>query len=156
MADMVIRGAERFATLSRALRQLGDKELRRELYAGINRSAKPLTEQVKASTDQFLPTRYAAVLSRSLKVKTRRRAGRDPAIYLVATARSAGGATRDIRSLNRGRLRHPLFGNRRWWYNQRVRPDWWNDPLLRGAPAVRDELLRVMEDVARKVVQRIR
>jgi hypothetical protein len=151
-ADITVRGAEKLRILSRALREVGDKELQKELYRGLNRAVKPLREEVKASIDQFLPARYAVELRRDLKVTTRRRtASRNPAIFLVGRAKN-----RDVASLNRGRLRHPLYGNRGHWFNQRVRRDWWTLPLTRGAPEVRRELERSLDEVAKKVARRVR
>lgn len=151
-----VEGADKLAVVARALRDVGDKELRRELYRGLNRAVKPLTADVKAATPDYLPKRYARELSKSLRVKTRRRAGgRNPAIFLVGSAKTPRGKDRDLSSLNRGRLRHPLFGNRRFWYDQPVRKDWWTDPLIQGAPEVREEIVRVLDDVARQLVRRI-
>jgi hypothetical protein len=150
--DVSIRGAEKLAILSRALKDVGDKELRRELYAGLNRSVRPLREDVRASAPFFLPARYALELRHDLKVTTRRRTGgRNPAIFLLGRAKQ-----RDVRSLNRGRLRHPLYGNRKYWYTTRIRPGFWTVPLARGAPQVRRELERTLNEVAEKVVRRIR
>jgi hypothetical protein len=143
-----VTGAEQFASLARALKEAGNKDLRAELYKGINRSVRPLRQAVKAEIPRRLPRRYGAVLARDLSVRTRRRPMRDPAIYLLGTAKN-----RDVRSLNRGRLRHPLFGNREHWFDQRVSSRWWEDPLSREAPAVRQELVRVMDEVAQKIAR---
>lgn len=150
-ADIRIVGAEKLHILARGLRQIGDKDLSHEFYAGLNRTVKPLTASVKASTPQFLPARYATVLAADLRVRPRRRTGgRNPAIYLMGTAKK-----RDIRSLNRGRLRHPLYGNRGHWYDQQIKPRWWDEPLLAEALLVRRELMRVLDEMAVKVARRI-
>jgi hypothetical protein len=155
VAELRIEGADKFGKLARALRQAGDKELRSELYRGINRSVKPLTERVKSEAPKFLPRRYAVELAKSLRVKTRRRAGRNPAIYLVGRAKTPGGKDRDLASLNRGRLRHPLYGNRHYWYDQEVSPNWWTDPLFSGAEDVRKEVVKVIDEVAVKLAKKI-
>lgn len=153
VADITIRGANKLAILARALREAGDKELQRELYAGLNRAVKPLRQDVKnpASIGDFLPARYAQVLARDLKVTARRRTGgRWPTLFLLAQAKN-----RDIASLNRGRLRHPLWGNRKFWYNTRARRGWWEIPLVRDAPEVRRELERTLDDLAKKIARRV-
>jgi hypothetical protein len=155
-AELRIEGAAKFGTLAKALKQAGDKELRKELYAGINRAVKPLSESVKVETKNYLPRRYAFELAKSLKVKARRRAGRDPSVRLVGQAKTPRGKERDLRSLNRGRLRHPLYGNRGYWYNQEVPPNWWDDPLLEGVEPVREELVNVLEDIAHKLEQKMK
>lgn len=155
MGDFEVRGAEKFEKVAKALKQAGDKELRKELYAGINRAAKPMTKNVKDSTPKYLPRRYALELSKTVKISVRRRgAGRNPAVYLVAKAKTSTGKDRDLASLNRGRLRHPLFGNRKHWYDQRVRPDWWTDPLLESAPQARKEIVKAIDGVARKLARK--
>lgn len=151
MVDIQIRGAEKLNRLTRALWAAGEKELRVEMYRGLNRSVKPLSREVKDSTAAFLPGTYAAEISRDLSIKTRRRAtGANPAIYLVGTAKK-----HRIAALDSGRLRHPLFGNRRYWYSQQIRPGFWTRPLEHGAPRIRRELVRVLDDVARKLARRI-
>lgn len=154
-AELRIEGADKFGTLAKALRRYGEKELRKELYAGINRAVKPLTESVKAETKNFLPRRYAFELSKSLKVRARRRAGQNPAVYLVGRAKTPKGKERDLASLNRGRLRHPLYGDRRYWYDQEVSPNWWDDPLLQGAELVREEIVGVLDEIVQKVAKKL-
>ena len=97
----------------------------------------------------------APELSKSLSVSQRRRAGRDPAIYLVGSAKTKGGKERDLRSLNRGRLRHPLFGDREHWFNQSVHPGWWDEPIEDGVDDIRRELENVLDDIARKIAQKL-
>lgn len=154
-AELRVEGADKFGKLAKALRDLGDKELRTELYRGINRAVKPLTESVKKETPSFLPRRYAFELAKSLRVRARRRAGRDPAVYLVAKAKTSRGKERDLASLNRGRLRHPLYGNRRYWFDQDVSPNWWDDPLLEGAEQVREEIVNVLDEIGQRLEKKI-
>ena len=59
----------------------------------------------------------------------------------------------DLYSLDRGELRHPLFGDREHWYDQQVPAGWWSKSLNRAADSgvVRRELLRGLDEVARKL-----
>lgn len=155
VVELSVRGADKFGALAKALRAAGDKELKKELYRGINRAVKPLTEDVKRGTPKYLPRRYAFELAKSLKVRARRRAGRDPSVRLVGQAKTPRGKDRDLASLNRGRLRHPLYGNRRYWYDQDVSPNWWDDPLFEGVGAVREEIVRVIDEVGDKIAKKL-
>jgi hypothetical protein len=147
-----VEGADKLRVVARALKDLGDKELRREFYAGMNRAVKPLTASVKQRLPERLPARYAALLRADLRVTTRRRTGgRNPAVFLLGKAKN-----RDIRSLNRGRLRHPLYGDREHWYDQPVQKGWWDQVLEDGAPMVRKEMVRVLDEVADQIVQKIK
>ena len=149
VVDIKVTGADEFGILARRLKEAGDKELRKELYAGINRAVKPLRADVKAAAGDYLPKRggYADLIASELKVSSRKRAvGQNPAIYLLGKA-----GKRDVSSVNRGRLRHPLFGNRRHWYNTRVTPGFWTKTLAADAPMVRVELVEAIRRVARKI-----
>lgn len=149
--DVKVTGAEEFGILARRLKEAGAKDLQKELYAAINRSARPLTQKMKLSTDTYLPGRYAAELSASLRVSTSKLSGRNPAVRLKAAAKTPSGKPRNLVALNRGRLRHPLYGNRRHWFNQAVRPRFYDEPLEQGAPRVRAELVEAIQKVARKI-----
>lgn len=149
--EVKITGGAELRRLSRQLRVLGDKELSRELYRGLNRSVKPLTQRVKDYMPRHLPDRYAEELAKTLKVRAYRRMGRDPRIDLIGKAKTKRGKERDLSSLNRGRLRHPLYGNRKHWFDQKVRPDWWTHPMISYAPYARKEIELVMGDVKRKL-----
>lgn len=74
------------------------------------------------------------------------RSGKDPAIRLSVQKRG-----HDLAALNRGRLRHPLYGNRRHWYLQQIRAGWFGEAMTGLAPGVRRDLVDVMDDVARRL-----
>jgi hypothetical protein len=151
-ADFEVRGADDLAKLGRRLKEAGDKELRRELLRGLNRAVKPLTQEVKDSLDEFLPDNYAAELGPSVKVQTRKRVGgRNPSVSMVGRAQTRDGKPRNLDALNRGRLRHPLYGNRAHWFEQAVDPGWWEKPLTAASPLVRLEIERVINSVNAKL-----
>jgi hypothetical protein len=51
----------------------------------------------------------------------------------------------DVNSLNRGRLRHPLFGNRNHWYDIRIRPGFINVAADQTFKDVRREVLKAID-----------
>ena len=53
--------------------------------------------------------------------------------------------------LNSGRLRHPVFGNRRRWVNQYASPPWWDTVVRRHTPRMEREVARVLDDVRRRL-----
>lgn len=155
VAELRVEGADKFGKLAKELKQLGDKDLRKELYSGIARAVRPLSREVKKGTPKFLPRRYALELSKSLRIQTKKRPFRDPGITLKAVSKTSRGKGRDLASLNRGRLRHPLYGNRRYWYDQEVTPNWWTDPLLEGVDEVRKELVNVIDEIGKKLEKKL-
>jgi hypothetical protein len=148
-----INGAEEFVALARKLHQLGRTDLRRELDAAINKSVKSSTADVSKSLNTYLPNQYAAVLKPELKIRPRRRStGRNVGVRLVASAVRPDGKQRALASLNQGKLFHPLWGSWRPPRQvQKVKPGFFDEPLLADAPKVRKQLLLVFDRIARKL-----
>ncbi|MFC9700931.1 hypothetical protein ACFTWD_09595 [Streptomyces sp. NPDC056943] len=48
-----------------------------------------------------------------------------------------------------GRIRHPVFGNRRRWVNQHTTPLWWEKTVRQHTPRMTAEVERVLNDVRR-------
>jgi hypothetical protein len=143
--EVEIRGAAQLRELAKRLRGAA-KDLRSELYRGINRAAKPLKNDVKKSARDRLPHRGGLAKRVSLtKIATKRRmSGNSAGVRLVGTSGY------DIGSINRGRVRHLTYGHKPW-VNQIVTPGFWTDPLIEGGPKVRDEIQDVMDTVAKKL-----
>jgi hypothetical protein len=154
-ADLRIEGSEKLGALSEALRRYGVVELEQELFDGIVKSVEPLVEAVKKSLKNYLPDRYAEELARTLVDKAVRLAGTNPGVRLTASAKTGRGKQRDLASLNRGRLRHPLYGNREWWFDQEVKKGFWDEPLIDESDAVRAELVKVLDDIAGKLAAKL-
>lgn len=140
-------GADKLEVLSRRLKAAGDSELRRELYRGLNRATKPLKEAAKRAARQDLPRRGGLnELVASARFSTRTRGGgRTPGVSLTASK-----AGTDLRWIDRGKLRHPVFG-RSTWVNQTVPAGWFTKTLEAEGPAVRKELVTVLDDIARRL-----
>lgn len=156
--------------IARALRTL-DKPLQREVYGALNRSVKPLRAAVKTEAARTLPHRggYADLMSHSVKVRSQRRAA--TALRLIVSAKGED-EDRDVRRVDKGELRHPVYGRSRrrtWtrfkprkripggqlipnpWATTRVRAGFATRPLEAGMPAVRRELVDALDRVARHI-----
>ena len=147
--DVRIIGSEQLEDIGRRLKEAGDKNLRRELLRGMNRATKPAKQAVKEAALRELPARGG--LNRviaSARVSTRTRAGgRNPAVFLTGTK-----SGHDLRSINRGRLRHPVFGND-WWVSQTIPAGWWSRTLTEQGPEIRREVVNVLDDMARRLAR---
>lgn len=153
--DLRIEGADKLGALSEALRRYGTVELERELGDGITRAVVPLVAAVKQSLKVYLPDRYAEALAASLVENAVRLAGSTPGVRLAASAKTPRGKQRDLMALNRGRLRHPLYGNRKHWYDQDVKKGFWNEPLTDESDAVRKEVVKVLDNIARELADKL-
>jgi hypothetical protein len=155
VSDFEVRGADQFLRLSKALKDAGRTELRKELTKGMRVAAKPLVAKTRAAARTQLPQRggladQVAREPQRIQVRT----GRDPGVRVVV-ARRRGGA----RSTNVGVVRHPVFADgsktrSKWtWTNQNVRPGWFDDTLRAESPAIRRDLERALETVADNIVR---
>lgn len=143
--EIKLRGAEQLVDLAKRLRS-APKDLRLEMYRGINRAAKPIKNEVKASARKNLPK--SGGLAKHIagtKIATKRRVtGRSAGVRLV------GRSGYDIGSINRGRVRHLTFGHGPW-VNQRVEPGFWSKPIVAAAPRVQQEIQDAMDVIERKL-----
>jgi hypothetical protein len=154
-ADLRIEGSEKLGALSDALRRYGTAGLEKELFDGIERAVQPLVAAVKKSLKTYLPDRYAEAVAVSLVERAVRLAGSNPGVRLTASAKTRRGKQRDLVSLNKGRLRHPLYGDREWWFDQEVKKGFWDEPLLDESDAVREELVKVLDNIARELAGKL-
>lgn len=148
MRDFEVRGAEKFAKVAKDLKRLGDKGLSKELYAGLNRATKPLKAEAKKSAQDNLPK--AGGLNRRVaraRFSTRRRTGRNPGVQIVAKGMD------QLALMDQGRVRHPVWGNRRRWVNQPI-PEaegWFTTPMEEGKPEAQREIVKTLNSVAKKI-----
>lgn len=148
MADFEIRDSGDIARVVKNIRDHADsKAIRKEMFQGLNRVSKDVRGEMKEAIPAALPTRGG--LSASVQGSTRSN-----------TSARAGGVTiwfknrkHDIRTLTGRRLRHPVWGNRRKWVNQTegVQPSIFMGEFDKQKPEVQRAILRVMNDIARKV-----
>jgi hypothetical protein len=67
------------------------------------------------------------------------------------SAPTGGPTGREVRQLEAGNLRHPLFGNRGWWYRQRVRRGFASVPLRAIRPHIVKRIEAELRAIARDV-----
>lgn len=153
--DFYVTGADQFGRLARHLKEAGDKELRSELYKGINRAVKPIRRDVKNNLGTYMPQRYADVLKPSLRLTVGKKTGaRSAGIALKGRARGQA-ALRDLKPLDSGKLRHPLFGNRKHWKVTRIKRGFFSEQVHKHADTVRRDISNAMDDVSRKIARNV-
>jgi hypothetical protein len=147
--DFEVHGADQFLKLSKALKNAGRTELRKELHKGIRQAARPLIPAARAEALRRLPKSggLAAQVAKE-PARVQQRTGSDPGVRIVI-GRNRGGA----RAANRGVIRHPVFGNREVWVDQRVQPGWFDDSMKASAPEIRRGIERAMDAVIDEIVR---
>lgn len=147
-------GAEDFARLAKRLKDAGETGLRRELNQAIDTAAQPFGDILRAPgyLYPYMPNRYADVLAADLKITTSKHASATAyGVMIKVTGRLH---KRQVQKLNAGILRHPLFGDREYWYTNpppSMLPRFFTDATEAAGPGIRDAVLAAVHDVAEKI-----
>lgn len=148
------QAAQQLAVLGKRLKQAGEGGLRKELLAGIRASAKPTIAKIRESALTELPGSggLAALVAASKFGARTRLTGSSARVTITGVGRNV----RNLRLMNSGRVRHPVFarGDDRhgWtWVNQRVTAGWFDRPIEQNAPQIRAAIDTKMREVARKI-----
>ncbi len=149
--ELTIRGADDIDALVKRIRTHADaKALRKELYRGMNSVSKKVRGQMIEVIPAALPRRGG--LADQIKAKTTSRVWAKSGKYAGVSMRFAARG-HDIRTLTGKRLRHPVFGNRGVWVDQTagVEPAVFAAKFEAQKPEIQREIVRVLEELARKV-----
>jgi hypothetical protein len=145
-----VKGTEDFIALSKALKQAGATQLRKELHKAVQAAAKPLIPQVRAAAEASLPKHGG--LNRRIAKKPYRTQAR-------TGAKTAGvrivGAQVDPRINSQGRIQHPVFGRKGSTVVQFV-PEakgYFDDTLSRGAAPTREAIAQALSDFADRIIR---
>ncbi|WP_112469415.1 hypothetical protein [Streptomyces triticisoli] len=159
-----ILGTGQLVDLSRRMRTAGGPRLRRNMARRIRRAAEPLQKDLQREIRTVqLPgsgrrgrggpsptTRpLRATLAGAVRISVRQGANPGARVWVDRSRLPA-----DIKNMpwviEEGRVRHPVFGNRRRWATQWARPTgWWSRTVQAGTPRMRAEVERVLGDVRR-------
>jgi len=143
------------AGVHRALKQLGDKGLGKQMSKGLLAAGRPLRREIRTEIPKAMPSGYAPVLSKSLRFRQQVKTGRKDARVTIRVHADGQQERRDLPALNRGRLRHPVYGRRRHpWVNQKVRAGVVDRPIDRLAPEIRRQMNAVVDYVADQITGR--
>jgi hypothetical protein len=150
--------------LARALSAEADgKKLRRDLSKQLRQAIEPLKQQAISNLlgiDDTSPAEASPSLRQSIVplIKAQGRlSGRSTGARLrVGGTGAARGFTHAARRLNRAKgWRHPLFGNREAWVEQRATPvEWFDSATRQSHDEMRDAVLGAMEDMAQRIARK--
>lgn len=147
--EVTLSGAHEMRHVARLLRE-ASRDMDRQLVQGIRRAAAPIGRQIKAGIPRYMPSGYAPTLAASTSTTVSVRRARLPGVRVRVRAKGKVDQ-RDVRSLNRGVLAHPVFGNRGTWVRQRVRAGFVDEPFRE----LRDKAVAEMAEVIGTVVNGI-
>ncbi len=144
-------GLQELRVIAGRLRKAAARDLTYELRKAQRKAFQPLQKEIKAEALTTLPKRgnYNVIMSKAVKVTVTTGVGRTALNARVF----AKGKTeeRDVRQVNAGVLRHPVFGHRKNWKTTRVRAGFVDRPVK----ALSDRVLRECADAAQKLNESI-
>ena len=158
-----VSGERDFVRLAHALNEAGDKGLKRELDKGSRQAGDVIADAVKNRPEVYIPRTFEAEWRRTMKTKVDVRLIQQRRISIRVWA--DGKATRrDIVSINKGDLAHPVYGRyrrlrdgsrmRNPWVarpGQPIRPGLVDEPAARAMP----QAIKKIEDAVDRVVRQI-
>lgn len=162
--DIRVTGGTQLRSLALELHRQAATGLLREVDRSMRAAARDVEDEVRAHTDEYMPRGYEEPFRTSLRFRTEVRKTSEFRVTLSATGRGRS-RLRDLRRLDEGGLRHPVFGRWRggrarsgtWhrsrspWVEQRIREGWFTEPATRSAPAVRIRITQALDRVAAKI-----
>lgn len=119
--DFRVTGADELTALARRARAAGGS-LPKELRAGLQKAAKPAEQAARQAALEELP-KAGGLNERVAAGKftaTVRLSGTTASLTVTAQAGM------DLESLDRGKLRHPVYGNRSTWVLQNIPAGWFS------------------------------
>jgi hypothetical protein len=109
--DVRIEGSAGLKRLAAQIRATGDKGLGRQMADGLKRASQPVETSIRTEFAK-LPSKggYSGVFSKSLRFRTTLRSETRSASFRLLTFADGTHERRDIKAIEGGRLRHPVFG----------------------------------------------
>jgi hypothetical protein len=113
--EIRIEGAATLHKVAAQIRAQGRKDLAREMGTALSKAADPVKISIRTEAERTMPKSggYSALFSKSLRFRIERRNGVQQATAKLITYADGTKERRDISALNRGNLRHPVFGRGR-------------------------------------------
>ncbi|MGE5830148.1 MAG: hypothetical protein ACM30G_17570 [Micromonosporaceae bacterium] len=153
MAGLLLTGGTEMRYVATLLRRAALGDLERERRKAQRVAVKPLEQAIKVEAKATLPKAggYAALMGRAVKVTVR--TGGPGATVLQARVHARGKVElRDVRAVNNGNLRHPVFGRRGSpWKVTTVRPGF----VTRPAARTWEQVYRASDEAHRRYLEMI-
>lgn len=158
-----VTGAKDLYKFAHALNEAGEKGLKRELDKASREAGKVLVAEVEKSMTQYIPKNFERRWDQAFdtKVEVRLVASRRITIVFWAMGKRE---RRDIRAINAGNLKHPVYGRYRRlkdgtlkanpWVSsppQKIRAGLVDEPFRRASPAA----VQKLDDAVKRVFDKI-
>jgi hypothetical protein len=147
-----VTGEEKLTRLAAVLADHADgKALKNKLRKGIRAETGDITKDQRASLASGLPKRggAAATISGESKFSTRTGlAGRGVSVDIVDSWKG-----HDMPAIDDGTLRHPLYGNRKHWYDTRIKRNLLTKPFLKHRRGIERRIIVGLDELAAEIAR---
>ena len=161
-------GTGQLLDLQAKLRRAGHENLRQSMQRRIRRAAEPLRDGMQ-DTIRNLPinsegrkagkrggpsptTRpFRGAIADAVRISVRNTGNPGARVWLDKSLLPPDISVGAVNQLNSGRLRHPVFGNKKRWTNQFTTPLWWDKTVRAHTPRMTREVERIVDDVRRRL-----
>ncbi|MFB7219338.1 hypothetical protein [Streptomyces sp. NPDC056227] len=168
VSSVQILGTGQLLELSRRLRAASGAPVQRNMARRIRRAAEPLHRDLQ-DTVRTLPMRsqgraagkrggpspttrpFRASIAAAIRISVRTSSAPGARVFLDKGLLPPDINVGAVARMNEGRLRHPVFGNRRRWANQYTPSMWWDKTVRNHTPRMQAEVARVIDDVRRQL-----
>jgi hypothetical protein len=147
--DVRIEGLDDIAALTRDLRRMGEKDLPKAMRAAGKRIGEPAGDLIRQAAIDTLPSKGGLnewVGGRIKSTTLVRMAGKNVGIKIKTKHKGERGLS-DLGALNRGKARHPLFGDKGHWYLTPVTAGFVGKALQPMADTAEAEFLAAVQEI---------
>ncbi|MCX4786462.1 hypothetical protein OG369_09790 [Streptomyces sp. NBC_01221] len=166
VGSVQITGTGQLLELQRRLRAAGHENIRASMQRRTRRAAEPMRNDLQSAIRRLpisspgrsgrgggpTPTTrpLRATIANAIRISVRVSSTPGARVWV-----DKGLLPRDLRRMpqviNEGRIRHPVFGNRRRWATQTAPPLWWDKTVRTHRSRMEREMARVLDDVRRRL-----
>lgn len=150
--EISIEGSATLKQVVDRMRAAGRKDLSREMSTALSRVVVPVKASIDVEAGKAMPSGYRSLLTGSLRHRMSRRNGGNQARILLTTYADGKSERREVRSLEAGKLRHPLFGRKKKWYITVIPPGFHKRGTENAMDDAMDAMHDVVQDFARKLI----
>lgn len=164
--DIRVIGTGQLLELQRRLRRAGHENIRNSMQRRIRRAAEPLRDDLQSTIRHLSITSsgrgagkrggpspttrpFRGSIAEAIRISVRTTGNPGARIWVDRSLLPGDITLNVVTRLNEGRLRHPVFGNKRRWAQQNANRGWWDATVRNHTARITREVERVVDDVRR-------
>lgn len=167
--EAVVSGQAALRRLAAQIEAEGNKGLGREMSAALRKVSKPLQAEITGEYEQGLPKAggYVNTFTKSMRWRTTLRGGARSASFRLLLFGDGAHERRDVKALEEGRLRHPVYGRSRRvrrgvrrgtrdknpWAVTSIKGGYFERGTDKAADQVEDKMMDVLTDFAGRLIK---